>query len=166
MRLNRYQIIMLILPFVINGVVYMYNETIIYNISHFFSDYKEYANKDLEKKIDIYLKIDAKNKIYNEIEKKIALRDKNAKWIAENVLYEKAEIEQKAKVKQKAVVHKKIKTKVFRLTAVFPKKNLAIINGQIVREKSTINGVKIAKVENHRVLLRYKKGLRWVSLFQ
>ena len=166
MRLNRYQIIMLILPFVINGVVYMYNETIIYNISHFFSDYKEYANKDLEKKIDIYLKIDAKNKIYNEIEKKIALRDKNAKWIAENVLYEKAEIEQKAKIKQKAVVRKKTKNKVFRLTAVFPKKNLAIINGQIVREKSTINGVKIAKVENHRVLLRYKKGLKWVSLFQ
>jgi len=160
MRLSKYQIMMLVFPFAVSGIVYIYNENIVQSISHFFSDYNKYSNQDLENKVDVYLKIDAKNKIYQEIEKKIVLRDKNAQWIAKNVLYEKAE------VKQIAIIPKKEKKKIFKLEAVFPKKNLAIINGQIVREKSIIDGVKIVKIEDHYVLLRYKKGFKWVSLFQ
>lgn len=160
MKLSKYQIFMLLIPFIVSSIVYIYNKEIIQNAGYFFDNYEEYSNKTLDNKIDIYLKISPKKQVYQEIEEKTGLRSANAEWVAENVLYKKGEIQIKTALQKEDKIDPLI------LQAVFPKKKFAIINDKILYERSTINGMKIIRIENHRVLLKYKKGLKWISLFQ
>lgn len=163
MHLTPKQIALLLLPFVITGVVYLFSFDIAKNIKYLFPVYEEYKNKTLDKKAAIYLKIEANGKLYQQIKTKIQNRRQNAQWVVDTILFKKLpnKNEQKSQVQ---TVHKK-NTTTWRLEAVFSKVKVAIINGTLVRENSAINGARVVKILNDKVLLSSKKGEKWICLF-
>jgi hypothetical protein len=48
----------------------------------------------------------------------------------------------------------------------YPKKNIAIINGKLTRINEMVDGAKVIKIENLKVLLKHNERLEWVTLFQ
>jgi len=160
MHLSTRQILLLILPFILSTIIYIYADDITTNIKYLFPAYSQYTNRDLNSKEKIYLKMEKKEKEYNEILNKIKLRKKNSSWIIKQVLYNKKK-QQKIVKKE----NKKIK-KSWKLQMVYPNKNIAIINGKIVKLNDIINNAKLIKIENSKVLLKQKENLQWVYLFQ
>ncbi len=158
MHLTAKQISLLLLPFLITGIVYLFGFDIAKNIRHLFPAYKEYKNKTLDQKATIYLKLEADGKLYEAIKKKIEQRKKYAHWIVQTILY-------KAAPREKHVQKKRKKRTAWRLQAVFSKLKVAIINGTAVRENSYIYGAKVVKILDDKVLLKSKKGEKWLYLF-
>jgi len=172
MHLTTKQIAILLVPFLISGVIYFFDMDIVKNVHYLFPNYKEYTNKTLDKKAVIYLKIESKDKLYQEIQSDILARRENAKWVAERVLYKKMPPKPKnLYIREKDHFSSKIEKKKanlnnLKLQAVFSKDKVAIINEHFVKESSSLGGVKILKIEQNRVLLGYKKGKKWIYLFQ
>ena len=163
MRLTNKQALTLIFPFVVSSIIYMFDVEIVSNIHHLFPIYAEYSNKVLSEKTDTYLEIEKKYKLYKNINNKIELRKTNARWIAENLFYDKQEkviVELSSKKKNNA------KSYAYQLKIVYPNEKIAIINDLTVREGTLIPGAKVIKIQNNRVLLQYKKGLKWLYLFK
>ena len=159
MYLTNKQIFLLLLPLFIASIVYLFYEEIVANAKYIFPTYKEYKNAVLDKKADIYLKIDAKNSTYETILKKIATRKKEAPWVAATVLYKKTTFKPIPKIIPLS------QPKYFHLEAIFFNKKVAIINGKIVYLYGTVDGAKLIRIEEDKVLLQLKKGKRWLYLF-
>ena len=160
MYLTNKQIFLLLLPLLIASTVYLFYEEIVTNAKYIFPTYKEYKNAILDKKADIYLKIDAKNSTYETILKKIAARKKEAPWVASAILYKKIalkSIPKKISLPSQPVY--------FHLEAIIFNKKVAIINGKIVYLYGTVDGAKLIRIEEDKVLLQLKKGKRWLYLF-
>jgi hypothetical protein len=166
MHLNSNQLFRLSIPFLLSIVVYYFSDEITQNVKYLFPTYKEYRNKVLDKKADIYLKIEAKNKTYRTILHRLQEREKKAQWIADTILYKKVKVENS--VVQKKVLHaskKYTKTPSFNVQAIFYNKKVAIINGKMVQESSILEGAKIIKIEKNKILIQHHKGTKWLYLF-
>jgi RecG-like helicase len=109
----------------------------------------------INKKVDTYLEIESKSGIYNEIEEKLASRRSDAIWITDAILYSKDEI-----IKEEAQEF------AWKLEMVYPKKNIAIINGKLAKINDIVDGARVVEIENLRVLLEHNERLEWVTLFQ
>lgn len=168
LHLNNKQLIMIIFPFIVATSVYFFKEEIIGGINDLFSNYDEYSNKELNQKIDIYLMIEEKYMLYKEIEDKIEQRKKNSEWVVRDVFYHKKEIIDVVSVEKSEQVTEKIVEKEYhyKLEALYPNDKVAIINGVIVREGSSIEDAKVVEIKDNSVLLKNKKGLKWLHLFQ
>jgi hypothetical protein len=145
--------------------VYFFDTDITQNVKYLFPDYEEYTNKILDKKAEIYIKIKSKDKIYQTIKTKLKARGENATWVSEKILYSDIVVskpKRKTSLKQKSI-EKKI---YWKLEAVFHNKKVAIINGKMVKVSSIVDGAEVLKIYSNKVLLKYKKGKRWVYLFQ
>ncbi|MFA6191445.1 MAG: hypothetical protein WC665_03745 [Sulfurimonas sp.] len=167
MYLSSRHFMVLLLPFVVSAIIYIFSSEVVQNISYLFSPYEDYSNRTLNSKADIYLKIEEKSKKYQEIQNKLELRKSNVEWIAKNMLYNKEnttqlsspkEIVQEDEVVKESFVHK--------LEIVYPKAKIALINGKIVHEGTIIDGAKVIKINNDGVLIEYQKGLKWLTLFR
>ena len=156
MRLNSKQITILISPFVIAAITYTFSEDIVSNLHYLFPEYSSYQDKNLNKKASTYLKIEAKDKLYQQIRAKINRRHSNAKWVADNVLYKKETINIATDTKHRA----------WELQMVYPKKNIAIINNKIIKTNGIIDNAKLISIENSRVLIQHDERLEWLSLFK
>jgi len=165
MHLTNKQITTLLSPFLVAGVLFYFKDDIIQNIQSFFPKYEEYSNKALDKKASIYLQIESKDKLYQEIQNAVTARKENALWIADNILYT-TELEKEKIVKrtQKPVVIT-TKPKPLKLQAVFPEDNVAIINGHFVKKGSHYNGVEILNITQEGIQIKSKKGKKWIYLF-
>lgn len=117
------------------------------------------AGKILSEEVNMYLRINNDMDIYNTIEKKVKTREASFVWVDKNFIYKKKALKSVVKTKNK------IKKYAWKLEAVFPKHNMAIINAQFVHTNSTINSAKVIKIKFDSVLLKTSKGLRWVHLF-
>ena len=167
MHLTSKQITTLLIPFLLSFIIYFFDMDIVKNVQYLFPNYEEYTNKTLDKKAVTYLKIEAKGKLYQEIQDSIIARNTNAKWISERVLYKKMNKSKKIKrTFTHKVVKRRMNVKNLHLQAVFSKDKVAIINGHFVKESASIGGIKILKIEQERVLLNSKKGKKWIYLFQ
>ena len=168
MHLTTKQISVLLIPFLISAMVYIFDFDIVKNIKYLFPSYEEYTNKSLDKKATIYLKIESKDKLYQEIQENIKKRPQNAKWIVEKVFYKKLPKKSIEVINNKKTHGKKNfkeKELVWNLEAVFSKDKVAIINGIVVKEKHLVDGAEVLKILDDRVLLSYKKGKKWIYLF-
>ncbi len=171
MHLTTKQIATLLFPFVLAGIIYFFNIDIVKNVQYLFPNYQEYTNKTLDKKAVIYLQIESKDKLYQEIQNAVIARKENANWVVNKVLYQKVPQELKKTSQQYysssklQKVKKEINFNDFKLQAVFSKDKVAIINGHIVKELSHFNGVQILQIRHDSVLLGYKKGKKWIYLF-
>ena len=166
MNLDIKQISMLSLPFILSFAIYMFDVDIVKNVKYLFPSYEEYSNKTLDEKADIYLKILSKDKIYQDIQKKVTDRKEYSQWIADEIFSKN--ITQKKLVRVEPKVTKKIqRTYSWKLQAVFNKKKVAIINSKIVKLGSTIDDGKLIKMQEDKVLIENPKGLKkWIHLFQ
>ena len=168
MNLSSTQILNLIIPIVVAVVVYLFNDSIVQNAKYLFPTYQEYTNKMLDKKADIYLKIESKDKIYQEIRENRTLRKENAKWMAQNVLYKKQKKEYTpVSFTNKEEQAQKETKKIYKweLQAIFPKKKIAIINNNIVKVGSKIDNAVVKDIKNDKVLIKYDEGLKWLYMF-
>ena len=75
MRLSNWQLLMLGIPLIISGIVYVFSDDIVKNMHFLFPEYQEQsASVILNKKADTYLEIEKKSSLYREIEDKMAAR--------------------------------------------------------------------------------------------
>jgi hypothetical protein len=144
------------------GIVYAFSIDVVSNAKYLFPSYKGYTNETIDKKASIYIQIESKSKLYQEIQNKIDARKKNAQWIVDNVLYTRTVKDLKA---SQEAVKKPLSIDDFKLQAVFSKHKVAIISGHLVKESSRLYGVHILKIQKDSVLLDYKKGKKWIYLF-
>lgn len=156
MRLSHWQLFTLGIPFIIGAIVYLFSEDIVKNIHFLFPEYKEQSSSIIvNKKVDTYLDIENKSGLYGEIEERLVSARSNALWITDAILYSKDEI-----IKQEA------QQLAWKLEMVYPQKNIAIINGKLTRINEMVDGARVVKIENLRVLLKHNERLEWVTLFQ
>ncbi len=145
MYLNNRQILSLLSPFLIAGVIYYFSDDIVKNLRYLFPQYESYKDTNLNAKAETYLKIEAKDKIYQKIQNDIKNRHLNTNYVAEKILYSK-------------------KT-TWTLQMTYPKKNIAIINNKISKVNDIVDNAKIISIENSRVLIRHDERLQWLYLF-
>jgi len=159
MYLSIKHILSLLLPFLMAVILYIFSEDIIQNIKYLFPKYNEYTNKILDKKVDVYLNIAKESNEFIKTQKKIALRNKNYQWIKKDFQYQNISIVQEKKTK------KPHKNNILELQMVYPKRNIAIINNKIIHINDKIGGMQLISIEADRVLIKNKKGLKWINLF-
>lgn len=160
MYLNSRQLASLTLPFVVSFAVYIYSAEIVGYANYLFPAQEKYSNTDLNENIDKYLQIQTEIKKYKEVQQKIDVRKRDAKWVADNLFYEKQQSADVVSNKQTDV--KKFS---YKLQAIFPSSSTAIINNSIVKEGSLIGDAVVTKIEKNRVQIKTKKGLKWLTIF-
>lgn len=165
MHLTRKQILLLLSPILISIIVYLFSSEIVGYMQYIYPNYQEYNTKTLNKNVQLYNEFAAKKEMFNDLQKKIQLRKENAGWMSNYVLYQKEDSSQD-KNTSNSMARKKIDISSWQLEATFPKRNVAIINGKIVKLGSTIKQVKVVSIKNDKVLLQYKKGFQWVYMFR
>ncbi len=156
-HLNNKQIFFLLIPLVITFIVYNFDMEIVKNVKYFFPKYQEYNNPVLDKKADIYLKIDKNKLSYKNIEEKLKTRPKYTKWISDNILYNSLSVKTtKKSYKKNTKLH---------LQAVFYDRQIAIINDKPYKINSKVYNGKLIKIEKTKVLIKYKRETKWLKLF-
>ena len=159
MYLNNKQIIQLLAPFLLGIVLLFFQDNIVNFMYSQLPKPKSIKDKNFYNDVNEYLKIQRDMYTYNAVTKKIKEREKSSQWITANVLYQK----QLAQSKNESALKKQ--KQFWHLEAVFPKHNMAIMNAQFVHKGSFIDNAKIIQIKFDSVLLKTKKGLKWVHLF-
>lgn len=154
------------MPFILASILYVYSDDIMQDADSVFPTIQQYSNKELDEKAKVYLKIQRDRDVYATIVSQMQKREKNRNWIVENLLYEKKSEKSIPIVKKEVVRKKKIaKEQHWKLQILYPNKKVAIINSKIVHEGFMVDGAKVIKIMQNKVLLKTKKGKKWLSLF-
>ena len=167
MYLSNKQWGILIIPFFIAFLFYFVSDDLAQRVKSFFPAYEEYTNKVLDKKIAIYLDIEKNDAKYKHIMKALKDRKENAMWMVKDVLYGEYNEQKVQKVERK--IYKKRKRHIvykWRVQAIFPTKNVAIVNGKMVRLGGIIDHGKVIDIQKDKILIQYKKGKKWVYMFR
>lgn len=146
---------LLLLPLLIAGGVWSFNDEIVPKLRYIFPSYSKYQNTLFDSKAAVYLQIESREKRYEEILRKMAEREKYSQWSVDDLLYYSEEVAGRADAKRS-----------WSLQVVFPKEKTAIINNTIVHVGETVDGAKLLSVQDERVLLQDHEGVKWVRLFQ
>lgn len=163
--LSNKQLAILVSPFIVASGIYFFNDEIVGNATYLFSGYGEYSNIELSQKVDMYIKIEEKYMFYKEIQERVKKREENNEWIAEEFFSPEEKVVNATKSEQ-GVENVIEKERYYKLEALYPNDKVAIINGTIVREGSNIEDAKVVEIKDNSVLLKNKKGLKWLHLFQ
>jgi len=154
MHLKGWQFLMLGIPFIIAGIVYLFSDDIVKNIYFLFPEHHEERTfLSLNKKAAMYLDIESKAGLYRKVQNKISTKQINEKWVAKNILYRE---------------HKKENPQryIWKLQMVYPKKKIAIINGKVVHINDVVDGAQVVDIKKLSVLIKEGERLEWVTLFQ
>ena len=157
--LSKQQMLQLMIPMIVAGTFFFFEDDIIHYMHITLPQHSMKESQNVNKEAASYLKISRDMQVYSEIVNKIQQREMSLEWLGSNFLYKNA-IKQSSKDKDK-----RVKEKRWKLEAVFPKHNMAIINSQFVQKNSSIDKAKVIKITFDSVLLKTKKGLQWVHLF-
>ena len=167
MYLNNIQLLKLIVPFILVSILSVYSDDLVSDADAVFTTIKQYQNKELDAKANVYLKIQRNKKIYVSILNKIEQRDKNRQWITDHLLYNRKKFVKNITKNVSTHISKKVVRKhSWTLQILYPNKKVAIINSKIVHEGSIIDGAKVLDISQDKVLLKTKQGQKWLSLFQ
>ena len=158
--LSRRQLASLTLPFVVSFAVYFYSAEIVGYANYLFPAQEKYSSMDIDAKIDTYLQIQREIKTYRDVQQKVYAREEDAKWITDNLLYEREQSVDTVIAKQGETEELS-----YKLQALFYDNKTAIINNVIVKEGSLIGESVVAKIEKNRVQIKTKKGLKWLTIF-
>ena len=163
MYLTNKQLFLLTIPFLVALSLYFFYQDIASFSKYFFPSYDAYKNAILDKKADIYLKIESKTKDYDEIIKRIEERKKESLWIA-NLLHRQNEMKKAKEFLNKK--NRRIEIVSYKLEAIFYDKKIAIINKKIIPLYGKVDGARLIKVEMDRVEIKTKKGTQWLYIFK
>lgn len=165
--LSKKQMAFIAAPFVLSCAVYFVSEDIVSNANYIFPSYEEFSDNELGKKVDIYFSIEEKRAIYEEIGEKIQKREKDRSWVAQELFFE----EEKPKIVPPIVEAEKKREEIapkeyqYKVEALYPKDKVAIINGVVLKEGGTIGDAEVVEIKENSVLLKNKKGLKWINMF-
>jgi len=153
--LSNKQLALLFLP-IVTAVILLFFEDVIINYMHnVLPQHTMSKTTMLTKEATQYLRISRDMKTYDETMHKIDARNNFINWMQNHKLYKKSYIKsQKIALKY-----------TWRLQAVFPKYDKAIINNKIVHIGSVVNRAKVIKIKFDKILLKTSKGFKWVHLF-
>lgn len=168
MYLNNIQLLKLIVPFVLVGVLYLYSDDLMMDADAVFPTIQEYTNKELDEKANIYLNIQRNKQVYVSILTQMEKRDKEREWISKYLLYlPKKHLLERTKRVQTSVTQRKIirKKGKWRLQILYPNKKVAIINSRIVHEGSLVDGAEVVEIAQDKVFIKTEQGTKWLSLF-
>lgn len=155
MYLNRYHLAKIAIPFLSIAVILYFQQNIMNYMQDVLPNVKQYSVNNINLQTNLYKKIKRNIPEYEKRRIDLLSNNKQIDWVCQAVLY------------HPQITHKKetYKTK-WRLSAVFPKYNTAIIDSQMVHTGSRIHNAKIIRITHNAVLIKTFKGLKWVSLFQ
>ncbi|QOY53061.1 hypothetical protein [Candidatus Sulfurimonas baltica] len=165
MNLDNRQITILLLPFIIAILTYIFSDAIAQHARYFFPVYEEYADKNLKNKAEIYLQIEAQNESYMKVIKDVENRNKNSQWVSNNVLYNAISKNDSNTDTTTQPAKQLSQDYPLILQMSFPKKDMAIISGKIVKLNNTIHNAKLISIEQRRVLLQFKEKQKWLYMF-
>lgn len=152
----------LAIPFFMMLIVLFFESEFVAILHSQLPAFEKELNDISKKKADKYLQLGKQMDHYNTTVEMIQKREHASESIVQNVLYEKGSVE----ALKQDIVQKAPAPQVWKLQAVFPKHNAAIINAKYVRVGSFIDNAKVVKIEFDSLLLQTNKGLKWVYLFQ
>lgn len=153
--LNNKQLALLFLPILTAGILLFFEDMIISYMHTILPQHTMSKSNMLTKEATQYLRISRDMKMYNGTMHKIESRNKFINWMRNHRLYKKSYIKSK-----------KIALKyTWKLQAVFPKYDKAIINNKFVHIGSVIDRAKVVKIKFDKILLKTSKGFKWVHLF-
>jgi len=160
MYLSSKQILQLAMPVLLAvGLLYFQDEILTF-MHEKLPQHTMNKNHSINKEADMYLRLNKDMNLYNDIEKSVKKRKDSVLWISKNFIYNK-----KKSLQSGTKIHKSAKKYIWKLQAVFPKHDMAIMNAQFVHTNSIINNAKVIKIRFDSVLLKTSKGLQWVYLF-
>jgi len=137
---------------------------------YLYPNYQELQAKNLNSKTQIYLNLATKKTLFSVMKENIHTRRSATSWVSDAVLYQKQEqIHEITSLKKDIISETKTEIKplhIWKVEAIFPKQNMAIIDGKILKLGAFINDAKIVQIKNDSVLLKHKKGLKWVYIFK
>ena len=169
MHLSKHQLLLIFTPFLLSVLFYFIADMLVQNMHYFYPNYQELQAKSLNNKTQIYLNLATKKTLFYTMKENIKTRQSATTWMS-NAMYQQHEQEQKLQSLKDNLtpkVQSQVKTSpLLRLEAIFPKHNMVIINGKILHLGAYINDTKIIKIKNDSVLLKQKKGLKWVYIFK
>ncbi len=159
MYLSNKQMLQLAMPILLAVVLLYFQDEILTFMHEKLPQHTMNKDHRINEKANIYLRLNRDMNIYNDIEKNVKERKISSVWISKNFIYKKKKLQSDTKIQ------KKTKKYIWKLEAVFPKHDMAIINTQFVHTNSVINKAKVIKIKFDSVLLKTSKGLQWVYLF-
>lgn len=160
MYLSNKQILQLAIPLLLAGILLYFQDAILAVMHEQFPQHKINKNHTIGEEANIYLKINKDMSLYNTIEKNVKMREVSSIWVSKDFIYKN-----KKRLQSDTKIQKKQEKHIWKIEAVFPKHDMAIINAQFVHTNSIINDAKVIKITFDSVLLKTSKGLQWVHLF-
>ena len=157
--LSNKQLLLLFTPVIVVGTILYFEDDILSYMHSVLPQHTMKKSEILTEEANKYLKINRDRKKYDEITKKIILRKEFIRWMQNHSLYKKSSL---TAVKRE---EKSVPKNQWKLEAVFPKYDKAIINDKFVHVGSVIDNAKVIKIGFDKVLLKTAKGLKWVHLF-
>jgi len=157
--LSNKQLLLLFIPVIIVGALLYFEDDILRYMHSVLPQHTMKKSEILTEEANKYLQINRDRKKYDGITKKIISRKEFIRWMQNHSLYKKSSLTG-VKREQKSVPKNQ-----WRLEAVFPKYDKAIINDKFVHVGSVVNNAKVIKIGFDKVLLKTVKGLKWVHLF-
>ena len=157
--LSKKQLLLLFTPLLIAGTLLYFEDDILRYMHSVLPQYTMKKSEILTEEANKYLQINRNRKKYDEITKKIISRKEFILWMQDHPLYKKTSLKSVKNGEKKLIKH------LWKLEAVFPKYDKAIINDRFVHIGSFVNNAKVIKIEFDKVLLKTEKGLKWVHLF-
>ena len=156
---NAKQLSLLLVPVIMVGVLLSLEDDIVRYMHLILPQHTIKKSEFMIQEANQYLRINNNKAKYDEISKKIILRKEFIQWMGDHSLYKKISI-----ISPKNE-QKRVQKKSWRVEAVFPKHDKAIINGRFVHSGSKIDNAEVVKIDSDKVLLKTAKGLKWVHLF-
>ena len=157
--LSNKQIVLLAIPVIIAGGLYYFEDDILKYMHTVLPKHNMKKSELLTQEANKYLRIKRNKNKYDEISEKIILRKKFIEWMQNHLIYKKIDVIDR-KSRQKSLLQDK-----WRLEAVFPKYDKAIINNKFVHIGSNIDRATVIEIDFDKVLLKTAKGLKWIHLF-
>jgi len=157
--LSKKQLLLLFIPVLIVGALLYFEDDILRYMHSVLPQHTMKKSEILTEEANKYLQINRDRKKYDEISRKIILRKEFVQWMQNHSLYKKMSLKSIKNGEKKLIKHS------WKLEAVFPKYDKAIINDKFVHIGSIVNNAKVIEIEFDKVLLKTEKGLKWVHLF-
>ncbi len=157
--LSNKQLLFLFMPVIVAGAILYFEDDILSYMHSVLPQHTMKKSEILTKEANKYLEINRNRKKYDAISEKMILRREFIQWMQSHSLYKKITF---TDVKRE---QKSARKNQWRLQAVFPKYDKAIINNKFIHVGSVVDNAKVIKIEFDKVLLKTGKGLKWVHLF-
>lgn len=180
MHLDTKSFVLLVSPFVVASGVWLFSDSLITSLEHFFEPARQQPTKILQEKGERYRYLTEHRNEYASLLKQIQIRNENRFWISERLFVPFAEPRSSSSsVPSESSLpllpppllpasggdFKAPAAMKWSVQMILPEQQTAIVNNQIMHVGESINGVKLLQVKKDSVSIQTDKGIQWIKLF-